>query len=207
YNSQAEIDRAGLVYEGSTPRPGDLRYRDLNGDGRIDEADKAPLDGVNSTPSINYGASVKLTWNNFDLYVFMQGESGRNGYYSGLGIWENEKQGVYMPHHLEAWTPERYASGSPISYPALTSTTSSSLDVNDFFTSKADFFRLKNVTLGYSLPKKWMKKIGMNQVRFYFTGQNLLTATNLKFKGIDPERYSITDFVYRSYNFGLNISF
>ena len=112
-----------------------------------------------------------------------------------------------MTHHRQSWTPERYAAGEAITYPALTSTTSSSLAANDFFTSKADFFRLKNVTLGYSLPAKWMKKIGMNQIRFYFTGQNLLTATNLKFKGIDPERSSIDNFVFRSYNFGLNVSF
>lgn len=207
YNSQAEIDNSKLVYSGSTPRPGDFRYRDLNGDGRIDEADKAPLEGVKKMPSINYGASVKLTWNNFDLYMFFQGESGRNGLYSGLGIYENESQGVYMPHHFTAWTPERYAAGETIGYPALTSTTSSSLQANDFFTSKADFFRLKNLTLGYSLPAKWMKKIGMNQIRFYFTGQNLLTATNLKFKGIDPEKANINNFVFRSYNFGLNVSF
>lgn len=207
YNSQAEIERSGLTYEGTVPRPGDFRYRDLNGDGRIDEGDKAPLEGVKTSPSVNYGASVKLTWNNFDLYVFLQGESGRNRLYSGIGITENVNQGVYMDHHLSAWTPERYASGAEITYPALTSTQSSSLQNNDFFVSKADFFRLKNVTLGYSLPKKWMRKIGMNQIRFYFTGQNLLTATNLKFKGIDPECSNITNFMFRSYNFGLNISF
>lgn len=207
FNSQAEIDGSGLQYSGSTPRPGDFRYRDLNNDGRIDEADKAPLDGVSTAPSINYGASVKLTWNNFDFYVFLQGETGRNGVYSDLGVYENVSQGVYMPHHLTAWTPERYAAGAEIGYPALTSTTSSSLTANDFFTSKADFLRLKNVTLGYSLPQKWMKKIGMNRIRFYFTGQNLLTATNLKFKGIDPEKKHINNFIFRSYNFGLNVSF
>jgi len=207
YNSQAEIDASNLQYQGATPRVGDFRYRDLNGDGRIDEGDVAPLDGVKSMPSVNYGASVKLTWNNFDLYVFLQGETGRNAFYSGLGVWENQSQGVYMEHHMNAWTAERYAAGAAIDYPALTSTTSSSLTANDFFTSKADFFRLKNVTLGYSLPKKWMKKIGMNQIRFYFTGQNLLTATNLKFKGIDPEKNNIADFYYRSYNIGLNVSF
>lgn len=207
FNSQAEIDASGLQYQGSIPRPGDFRYRDLNNDGLIDEADKAPLDGVKKSPSINYGASVKVTWNNFDLYVFLQGESGRNALYSGLGVYENVSQGVYMPHHLTAWTPERFAAGEEIGYPALTSTTSSSLTANDFFTSKADFLRLKNVTLGYSLPKKWMKKIGMNQIRFYFTGQNLLTTSNLKFKGIDPEKNNINDFIFRSYNFGLNVSF
>ena len=207
YNSQAEIDKSGLVYEGTAPRPGDFRYKDLNNDGRIDDADKAPLDGVKDMPNFNYGASVLLKWNNFDFYMFWQGESGRNAVYSGLGVWENEQQGVYTDLHKQAWTAERYASGGEILYPALTSSTSSSLAANDFFTSKADYVRLKNVTLGYSLPQRWMKAIGMSKVRFYFTGQNLWTASNLKFKNLDPEAGSLTNFIYRSYNFGVNIAF
>ena len=114
---------------------------------------------------------MKLTWNNFDLYVFLQGESGRNGFYNGLGVWENVSQGVYMTHHRQSWTPERYAAGEAITYPALTSTTSSSLAANDFFTSKADFFRLKNVTLGYSIePTDQVDEENRhepNQVLFY----------------------------------------
>lgn len=207
YNSQDEIDRSGLVYQATSPRPGDLRYRDLNNDGRIDEADKAPLDGVKDMPNFNYGASVLLTWRDFDFYMFWQGESGRNGYYAGLGVYENVEQGVYTDLHRHSWTAERYAAGQVIEYPALTSSTSSSLQNNDFFTSKADYVRLKNVTLGYSLPKKWMKAIGFNKVRFYFTGQNLFSASNLKFKTLDPETKSLTSFIYRSYNFGVNVSF
>lgn len=207
YNSQAEIDNSGLIYQGTAPRPGDLRYRDLNGDGRIDDADMAPLEGVQSMPHFNYGASVLLTWRDFDFYMFWQGESGRNACYSGLGVYENVEQGVYTELHKEAWSQYRYDNGLPITYPALTSSTSSSLADNDFFTSKADYVRLKNVTLGYSLPKKWMKAIGFNKVRFYFTGQNLFSATNLKFKDLDPETGSATSFIYRSYNFGVNLSF
>lgn len=207
YNSQAEIDASKLQYQGTAPRPGDLRYRDLNGDGRIDEADKAPLEGVKSMPSFNYGASVLLTWRDFDFYMFWQGESGRSACYSGLGVFENYDQGVYTDLHKEAWTEYRYTHGLPITYPALTSSSSSSLTYNDFFTSKADYVRLKNVTLGYSLPKKWMKATGLGKVRFYFTGQNLFAATNLRFKTLDPESRNIYSFPYRSYNFGVNVSF
>ncbi len=207
YNSQSEIDNSGLTYVGMTPRPGDFRYQDLNKDGRIDEADKAPLKGVKKIPSFNYGLSVTAEWKGFDLYVFCQAETGRNALYSGLGIMENTNQGVYTDMHAHAWTAERYANGERIDYPALTSGKSSSLQNNDFFASKADFFRLKNVTLGYSLPQSIVRKAKLTKFRVYFTGQNLATATNLKFKGIDPEKKNYGDFLMRSFNFGLNIEF
>ena len=109
--------------------------------------------------------------------------------------------------HKSAWTEDAYANGSSIEYPALTSTTSSSLTENSFFVSKANYLRLKNVTFGYSLPQNIINKWHMNQFRFYVTGQNLLTTSNLKFKGFDPESKSIDSFKYRMFNFGLNINF
>lgn len=207
FNSQSEIDNCGQTYIGMSPRPGDLRYIDLNKDGRIDEADKAPLEGVKKMPSFNYGLSVGSQWKGFDLYIFCQAETGRNNLYSGIGITENTSQGVYNDLHAHAWTAERYADGEYIAYPTLTTGKSSSLENNNFFTSKADFFRLKNVTVGYSLPESIIRKIRLTKVRFYFTGQNLATATNFKYKGIDPEKKNYGDFLMRSFNFGLNIEF
>ncbi|MDD3077594.1 MAG: SusC/RagA family TonB-linked outer membrane protein [Paludibacter sp.] len=207
FNSGEEITESGLTYQGTAPRVGDFIYKDLNNDGLIDERDKAPLDGVKTMPNIMAGASVKLTYKNFDLYVQLQGEAGRNAVYSGLGVYENIEQGVYLEMHKHAWTSERYTAGEEIDYPALTSTTSSSLTANSFFVSKADYLRLKNVTFGYSLPKKIVDKMKIDQFRFYVTGQNLLTMTDLKFKGFDPECSNINSFVYRMFNLGLNINF
>ena len=207
FNSRQEIEDHNLVYQDIAPRVGDFIYRDLNGDGLIDERDKAPLDGVKTMPNFMAGASVQMKYKNFDLYIQLQGETGRNAFYNGLGVFENQAQGVYLAMHRNAWTPERYAAGEKIEYPALTSTTSSSLLANEFFVSKANYLRLKNVTLGYSLPDKIVKKMKMNQFRIYITGQNLLSMTDLKFKGFDPESTSIDSFVYRMFNFGLNINF
>lgn len=208
YNSAAELAASGLTYMGTSPRVGDLRYRDLNGDGRIDNGDLAPLPGVKKSPSTHYGASAQLTWRNFDLYVYAQGESGRNMVLSGLGVNENVGQGVYTPAHFEAWTADRFAAGEAISYPALTSTVSSSLAANDFFTTRADYLRLKNVTLGYSLPAKLTARAGFNQIRVYFTAQNLACATNMKYsKWLDPENTSYIKPLMRSYNVGLNLKF
>ena len=154
FNSRQEIEDHNLVYQDIAPRVGDFIYRDLNGDGLIDERDKAPLDGVKTMPNFMAGASVQMKYKNFDLYIQLQGETGRNAFYDGLGVFENQAQGVYLDIHRNAWTPERYAAGEKIEYPALTSTTSSSLLANEFFVSKANYLRLKNVTLGYSLPDK-----------------------------------------------------
>lgn len=207
FNSEEEIVDRNLTYQGTAPRVGDFIYRDLNNDKIIDERDKAPLDGVKSMPNLTAGASVKMTCHNFDLYVQLQGEAGRNAFYNGLGVFENKEQGVYLAMHQHAWTAERYAAGEKTEYPALTSTTSSNLTENDFFVSKANYLRLKNITLGYSLPEKIVRKIKMDQLRIYVTGQNLLTMTDLKFKGFDPESSGIDSFVYSMFSLGLNIKF
>jgi len=207
FNSGQEIKDRNLTYQGTAPRVGDFIYKDLNNDDIIDERDKAPLDGVKTMPDFMVGASVKMTYKNFDLYVQLQGEAGRSAIYNGLGVFENKEQGVYLAMHQHAWTAERYASGEKIEYPALTSTSSSSLTENDFFVSKANYLRLKNVTFGYSLPEKIVRKMNITQFRIYVTGQNLLTMTDLKFKGFDPECSGIDSFIYRMFNFGLNVNF
>ncbi len=219
WNSQDEINNSGLSFAGRQPRPGDLKYRDLNDDNVIDEGDYAPLDGAYQTPRFNYGASVNLAYKGFDLYLDFVGESGRSALFnSSLGVAEYVKditvEGSYLPHHQTAWTAERLAEGLKIDYPALSTSASSSLQNNSFFTSKLDYLRLRNLTLGYSLPDKIISRLGMSKLRVYFAAQNLFTVDNMKFDGIDPEAKGVdTDVmaafnkVYRSFNFGLNINF
>lgn len=212
YNSQDEIDRSGLRYTGKQPRPGDLKFKDINNDGVIDEGDYAPLEGAYSMPRLEYGASVQLDYKGFDLYLDFLGEGGRSVLLNNsVGVVENvaniTNDGVYMPHHNEAWTAERYAAGQKISYPALSASESSSRQNNAFFNSKLDYLRLRNVTLGYSLPEKLVSQLGMSKLRFYVGAQNLFTWDNMKFDGLDPEVTQIYTKVYRSVNLGLNINF
>lgn len=117
YNSQEEIDNSGLRYTGKQPRPGDLKFKDLNSDGIIDEGDYAPLAGVYDMPRIEYGASVQLDYKGFDLYLDFIGEGDRSVLLNkSVGVAEFvdglTTEGVYMPVHQSAWTPERYAEGS-----------------------------------------------------------------------------------------------
>ncbi|MCM1021213.1 MAG: SusC/RagA family TonB-linked outer membrane protein [Muribaculum sp.] len=208
YNTQEEIDNSGLIYTGVQPRLGDFRYKDLNDDGVIDEADKAPLKGTKLLPSVNYGVSVTLAYKGFDLYLEGYGEGGRSKLMNAtLGVAENQGDGVYMPIHKQAWTAERYANHERIAYPALSTTASSSLEANDYFVSKLDYLRLRNATIGYTLPYKLTKNWGMSRVRVYVNGTNLLTWDNMKFGGMDPEVACLGSFVNRTVNFGLNINF
>ena len=157
---------------------------------------------------------MSLAWKGFDLYLEGYGEGGRSAcMYGSLGVSENIGDGVYMPIHKNAWTAERYANGERIDYPALTSSSSYSSRANDFYVSKLDFLRLRNATIGYTLPYNLTKNLGMSKVRFYVNGTNLLTWDNMKFNGMDPETSSasgvpsLDNFVMRTVNFGLNINF
>ena len=208
YNSQEEIDKSGLRFSGASPRPGDFIYKDLNNDGNIDERDQAPMDKAQTLPTLSYGGSIQLEYKNFDLYVQLQGVSGTAAYYSGCGIFDNAYQGVYTDLHRNAWTADRYAANEKISYPALTTGSSSSLQSNEFFYSKNNYMRLKNVVLGYTLPKRWSSKLKLEKMRFYISGANLLTTSSLKFDNLDPEQYSYSVYpIYRTFNIGLNLNF
>ncbi len=208
FNTQEELDGNKLTYEGmKAPRLGDLRYKDLNNDGVINQKDMAPLAGTKSVPNYDYSLNVDLTYKNFDFSIFWQGYAGKAAVYNGVGIHEDWAQGVYSPIHQHAWTAERYANGGEILYPALSTGGSTSLEANDFFVSKNDFVRLKNLTVGYSLPGKIVRKLHLTKVRLFFSGENLLTLTGLKFKGIDAEQWDVRNFpIYKIYNFGMNIN-
>ena len=206
YNSLEEIV-AGPLFEGEQPRVGDFRYLDLNEDGIINEKDMAPFDGTD-IPTFNYGFDVQARWRDFDLYMLFQGATGRSVFTSGLGAWENEWRGSYADIHLHAYTPERFADGAEITYPALTSTNSTSLRANSFFITNRDYLRLKTLEFGYNLPSKICRKATLQAVRFYFTGMNLLTFDKRRFKDFDVEAINAASYpIYRTYNIGVNITF
>lgn len=208
YNSQDELNNSKLRYAGTSPRLGDFIYQDLNKDGVIDERDLAPMAHTQSIPTTSYGVSLQADYKNFDLYVQIQGIEGSAGLYSGVGIYDNVFQGVYTDLHRTAWTAERYANHEEIGYPALSSGSSSSLTANDYFYSKNNYLRLKNVVLGYTLPKSWIGKLKLRQVRFYVSGNNLLTTSSMKFKHIDPEQFSYYEYpIYRTFCVGVDLKF
>lgn len=207
FNSQEEINRSGLKYEGVAPRVGDFIYKDLNEDGVINDQDMAPI-GNPDVPNFSYGMDVQVNYKNFDFYLQLQGVAKRSVYTAGIGAMETDGRGVYMDIHKHAWTEERYANGDAITYPALSATGSSSLRGNDFFITDRNYMRVKNVELGYTLPASISKSVRLEKARFYISGTNLLTFDSMKFDGMDPEANNLSSYpVYRTFNVGLSLTF
>lgn len=207
FTSQEEIDAYYPYVEGTAPRPGDFVYVDVNGDKKIDSKDYAPIK-YGQVPRITYGATIQLNFKGFDLSCLFQGVAQTSQYYSGWGVFESQGVGTFFPHHRNAWTKERYESGQKIDYPALASATSASMTQNTYFIMDRSYLRLKNAEIGYVIPQKYTRKVGMERVRIYANGQNLLTWDHLPFDHIDPEQKNTTSIpILRLINFGVNVVF
>jgi hypothetical protein len=208
FNSQDEISKSGLTYEGLQPRVGDFIYKDINGDKIINSFDaKNPL-GYSNIPEINYGATLNLKWKNFDASILVQGVTNVSQMNSGIGYYDYLNQGTYFEKHLTAWTADRYAKNLPITGPAVSGSPSSSNTSNDYYLSDRSYTRLKNVEIGYQLPSTLAKKIMTESLRIYISGNNLLTLDNMNNKDIDVESSSYTLIpVNKAFNIGLNVTF
>lgn len=193
---------------GHASRPGDFKYKDLNNDGLVDAKDYAPI-GYSNIPENQFGGALNITYKNFDFSAMVQGVSNVYQYFNQTyGNWEGFN---YTKRHTESWTPERVASGDKISYPRITTQASPNNLPNTFFIVDASYIRLKNVEVGYSLPRKLSNKIGSKEVRLYVNGLNLFTWDKLPTKDFDPEVGSSRDNLaypqLRIYNIGINVKF
>jgi hypothetical protein len=140
--------------------------------------------------------------------VFFQGVSKYSGNYSQQGVYEYIIQGTYFDYHKHAWTPERYAAGEEITYPALSTHSTTNHTANNFFVMDRSFLRLKNIELAYTLPPDLFKVLGLRTMRFYVGGQNLFTWDKLRMGHLDPENNDALGYpVTRMMNFGFNATF
>ena len=192
-------------------RPGDKKFKDLNGDGVINDRDRTMIS--NSNPKHYGGFSNNFTYKNFDLSVLFNWSYGnevlnlgRSKLEAGQSFFAN----VTQEYWDNRWLPERPSN----EYPILNE--QSKLDVSSYYVEDASFLRLRNMTIGYTLNKSaFLKKIGVSGLRIYATGVNLYTWTN--YKGFDPEVASYTPLLpgvdnisyprERSVIFGLNFKF
>lgn len=217
YNSWEEVNdvnRPVSSFQNNKIQPGDVKYKDVNGDGKIDNFDQVPI-GYSDFPEISYGFSLGGEFKGFDFSVLFQGSdnvSFRASKKSNRGFQEDGSAVDYLKDY--SWTPERYAAGDEIRFPHLSSNAaqvhnyqSSTLWVRD-----ASYLRLKNVEIGYAFTGRWIKKIGIQSARIYVNANNLITWDNL-FPGEDPEIPTYNDGNYEPYpivrtmNFGLNVKF
>ncbi|WP_295671931.1 TonB-dependent receptor [uncultured Mucilaginibacter sp.] len=172
------------AYQGPGIRPGDVMYKDVNGDGVINDKDRSFVGSP--IPKFTYGLTANVTYKNFDLSAFFQGVYGNKIYNQVL----TDIEGFYRPFNVtqriaeNAWT----GPGSTNTYPLLSWTDGSNNKMpSTRFLESGSYMRLKNVQLGYKLGANTLKSIGLSAVRVYVSGQNLLTFT--KYSGLDPEQY------------------
>jgi TonB-linked SusC/RagA family outer membrane protein len=207
FNTQAELNNSGLEYGFGTPRLGDLKYRDLNEDGKIDDRDKAPI-GIGMLPRATYGITAGAKYKAFDLNVLFQGIGKYSSMIGGQGVWETDFDGVYGALHANAWTAERYAAGEKITSPALSLSQTVNHQANDYINYDRSYLRLKNVELSYTLPYHISKVITSEKIKVLVSGQNLITWDKMKSKDFGPEVSSYSAFpVYRVYNVGVSVIF
>lgn len=207
FNSAEELANSKLSYSFGTPRVGDFIYKDLNNDGIIDEKDKAPM-GYSGIPQQEYSLTGGFAWKNVEFSFLFHGVRKSSQFLSGIGAYENQGKGIFNDIHMNAWTPERYAAGEEISFPALSLSPSTNHVANDFFLSDRSYLRLRNVTLAYSLPERISEKIRSERIKVILNIQNLFTLDNMKSRHIDPEIGSIATFQpYRVFNIGISANF
>ncbi|MDD6253841.1 MAG: TonB-dependent receptor [Bacteroidales bacterium] len=204
YNSYEEIEALPSGFT-SNLKLGDLKYRDVNGDGVTDQYDIVPI-GKTQLPEIFYGFTIGAEWKGIDLQVFFQGAAESDIYVNGYGFWEFTSQSSVMEHHLGRWTEDNKENAT---YPSLSPAKSDQNHrLSTFWLKDGSYLRLKNAQIGYTLPKSLTMKVKMQAVRFYIGGTNLLTFSS--FKIYDPEssdgdgsRYPLM----RQFNAGVNIKF
>ncbi len=205
FNTEQDIldwyDQSGV---GATPKLGDLKYKDQNGDGIIDEKDMVPI-GNPEVPEWTFGTGLNFQYKNFDFSMMWQGAAGRSYFLTGQKIWETYN---FNEWHKEAWSQERYENGQKITYPRLEPGSNASKLQADFWQVNGSYIRLKNLELGYSFSSRVAEKIGASSVRLYVNGLNLLTFDHYPVKYQDPEQNNELLYpVFKTYNMGLNISF
>lgn len=210
FQSQEEIDAHAIQTIGSdaytSTQPGDIRFKDLNNDGVINEYDRTILG--TPTPSWTFSMNNRFEFYGVDIEIYLQGAAG-NKIYNGnratleaMSVAQNQMTTV-----LDRWRPDYHSTTMPR---AVFSDPNKNNRTSDRFLEPGDYLRLKNITIGYTLPKHLTKKALMEEVRFSVSGQNLYTLT--RYRGLDPEvgGSGIDGNVYpitRNFTFGLNIMF
>ena len=176
-----------------TVQPGDIKYKDVNGDGVVDDGDIVAI-GATKTPSLTYGLGFSLRWKNIDLNMHFQGAGKSTFPIYGKCVWafsENQWGNVFKNMADDRWVSSDIsgttATENPnASYPRLTyGNNSNNNRASTFWLRDGRYVRLKNLDLGYTLPARLVNMIHFNSIRFYVTGTNLLTWS--KFKTWDPE--------------------
>lgn len=193
---QSEKDIKDHASQGNV-LPGNIKFKDQDGNKIIDGNDRVVL---NKKIPINYGINLQFGYKDFDFSANMYGKLNTKRYISGYEGWAFYLSQNARPMHLDAWSE----TNKDATYPRLTmSNTSNDTQYNSFWLRKADFLKIQNIQIGYTIPKAILEKVNIQYLRLYLSGQNLGTISG--YDGFDPEGgwYPLS----RTFAFGLNLQF
>lgn len=221
-NEEDIINSPTLSHLGKSQiRPGDIQYRDLNHDGKIDRLQDYTFIGNSNLPELFYGLSIGASWKGFDFSMLFQGAAITDVFLSGVygngsvdaTIFTRPFHGLgNSPYFLieNSWTPEnRNAEFTRLSTNAAEMGNCNGW-ASDWWIRDGSYLRLKNIQLGYTLKNSFVHRIGLDNIRLTLTGGNLFTWSKLTKYNIDPETPEITNGYYpqqRTYEFGINFTF
>jgi len=204
FKDQADIDATTISYKAlvNTLRPGDMKYKDWNGDGKIDPNDAVRND-FTQLPLFQGGFNIGATYKNFDLTILFQGAAGAMQY---ISAGEMGNIGNYLTDIYEnRWTVENPSSV----HPRIANRNDQYFSANNtYWLRNSDYIRLKNFEIGYNIPETLLSKIGLKNCRVYTNGLNMFTWDKLKI--FDPETVNSTGQYYpqsKIMNLGLTATF
>lgn len=219
YNSYYMLDCIGIFKDEedvkNSPKqfndntlPGDLKYRDVNNDGVIDNDDRMVIDG--RFPKFEYAVNLSANWKGFDVSILMQGVEGKKHYVTDWGLQPFRQGSAPTIDYVKyRWTEDNPDNAK---YPRMYFDNfggSKNTRKNSYFLKDASYLRLKNVTIGYTIPAELTRKLLVERIRVFFSGDNLATITN--YPELDPEREDDGRFVAYPQNkicsFGINVQF
>jgi len=218
FQSQEEIENSPLIV-GRAVRVGDIKYVDRNGDGVVSYEQDRGYIGKSAYPKFVGGFTFDAGWKGIDISMLWQGALGRDvaltGVYPG-GIMDNTSMtrpfyhGSNSPKYLleNSWTDEN--PGGEFPRLSLVPASSNNAYSSTFWYRNGDYLRLKNLQIGYTFPDAWMNNIGIQALRIYGEGQNLLTFSELTKYNIDPEQPGVSNGYYpqqRVFSMGIKLTF
>lgn len=201
FQSDAEVEAHATQF-GNTSA-GDVRYRDMNGDGIINADDMVIIGST--IPRYTFGANFNATYRKFDLNVFFQGVGKADGLLYGEAIMPFYSGGTAQEQHKDRWSPDN----PNATFPRLAFSEVNNEMVSSYWLRNAAYARLKNIQLGYRFDSESIRKLGVGAVYVYVNGRDLFTIDNF-WRGHDVETPVGTGRVYpqlKTYSFGLNLTF
>lgn len=206
FKDQADIDASKPQLLGSTPRPGDIKYEDVNGDGQIDTNDKTAIGYSTVAPEIYYNIHLGVEWKGLGIDAMFQGTGRYTGVLSTKSMYKPlvGNTTISQYYYDNRWTPE---TASTAKFPALSSTSNANnYNTNTLWMFDRSFFKLRNIEVYYNFPKAMLAKTKLlNAAKLYVRGVDLFSFDHLDES--DPEVFGATNPLNRSIVAGLSVTF